>query len=86
MSIDAYDREAIYCRKLGHHLKFDYCRRESGVLPCSRIVKCWSEKLPINKFLNMHFSATELDTIFAPPTPKITSLIELIQKAQALKE
>ena len=86
MIIDVYDGETIYCRKLGHHLKFEYCRKESCELPCSKIAKCWSEELPINEFLNMHFSAAELDTIFAPPTPKITSLIELIQKAQALKE
>ncbi len=86
MNIDVYDGEAIYCRKLGHHLKFDYCRRESGELPCSRIAKCWAEKLPIDVFLETHFSAEDLETIFAPPVPKVTSLIELIQKAQALNE
>ncbi|MEJ2542754.1 MAG: hypothetical protein P8Y99_01675 [Calditrichaceae bacterium] len=86
MNINAYDAEAIYCRKLGHHLKFDYCRRESDELPCSRIAKCWAERIPIDDFLRSHFSDDDLDKIFAPPVPKITSLIELIQKAQALKE
>lgn len=83
-SINVYDGEAIYCRKLGHHLKFDYCRRELGELPCSKVAKCWSDKLPVSEFLETHFSAEELQKVFAPPTPKVTSLIELIQKAQAL--
>ena len=85
MSIDIYDRESIYCRKLGHHLNFDYCRKESGDLPCSRISKCWSDKLPVNEFLDRYFTSEQLKAIFTPPVPKITSLIELIQKAQTLK-
>jgi hypothetical protein len=85
MNINIYDEETIYCRKLGHHLKFDYCRKESGELPCSRIAKCWLDKLPINEFLDTHFSAEQLEMIFAPPVPKITTLIELILKAQSLK-
>lgn len=85
MKIDVYDSKTIYCRKLGHHLKFDYCRRESNELPCSRISKCWAEKIPIDNFLRTYFSTEVLDKIFAPPVPKITSLIELIQKAQTMK-
>ncbi|MBN1406207.1 MAG: hypothetical protein JW956_00375 [Calditrichaceae bacterium] len=86
MNIHEYDAETIYCRKLGHHLKFDYCRREFNELPCSRIIKCWAERIPIHNFLSSHFSDKDLEKIFAPPVPKMTSLIELIQKAQALNE
>lgn len=86
IKIDGFDKEAIYCQKLGHHLKFNYCRRESGELPCSRITKCWVEKLPIDKFLGIHFSAEELKEVFTPSSAKITTLIDLIQKAQALNE
>lgn len=85
-NITAYDGEVIYCKKLGHHLKFGYCRIESGGLPCSKINKCWADKLPIKNFLETHFSADDLKKAFAPPPAKITSLIELIQKAQALNE
>jgi hypothetical protein len=86
MSVDIYDEESIYCRKLGHHLKFNYCRRESGDLPCSVVAKCWLDKIPISDFLNEHFSAEELNKAFSPPTAKVTSLIDLIQKAQALNK
>jgi hypothetical protein len=85
MHINIYDSEEIYCRKLGHHLKFGYCRVESSELPCSRISKCWSGKLPVNEFLDRYFTSEQLKAIFTPPVPKITSLIELIQKAQTLK-
>ena len=86
MNIDIYDRESTYCRKLGHHLNFDYCRQESGELPCPRIARCWAEKVPIDDFLRMHFSEEDLNKVFVSPVPKITTLIELIQKAQAIKE
>ena len=85
-NIDIHDGETIYCRKLGHHLKFSYCRIESEMMPCSGIIKCWSDRLSILEFLDDHFSADELEKVFAPPDPKITSLVNLIQKAKALKD
>jgi hypothetical protein len=80
--MDRYDNERIYCRRLGHWLTFNYCRQETGGLPCRKIMDCWFEKLPIKDFLNENYKKEEISYIFTVSTPKITSIIELIEKAK----
>ncbi len=85
-TIDHFDKEELYCRKLGHHLTFDYCRSEHNGLPCPKIRDCWFEKIPIDDYLEQNFKPEEIAYIFEPPKPKITSIFEIIQKAQAAKK
>jgi hypothetical protein len=80
--MNQYDNERIYCRRLGHWLKFNYCRLENDGLPCHKIVDCWFDKLPIKEFLNEHYKEEEISHIFKPSKQKITSLIELIEQAK----
>jgi hypothetical protein len=42
--------------------------------------------MDIDKFLADHYSKEELDRIFAPPKPKVESLLELIEKAKKAGE
>jgi len=42
--------------------------------------------MDINTFLQDHYSQEELDQIFAPPKPKIESLVNLIEKAKKVKQ
>ncbi len=81
--MNRYDNEEVYCRKLGHHLNFQYCRLVNQQLPCHKIVDCWFEKMPIQDFLKEHYSEEEIKQIFAPPQDKMSSLISLIEKAQS---
>ena len=83
--MDKYDSEEVYCRKLGHHLTFQYCRTVNRQLPCHKIADCWFEQLPIREFLEQHYTAEEIEQILTPPQDKMSSLIELIQKAQNRK-
>ncbi len=85
MKIDHFDKEELYCRKLGHHLKFEYCRTEHNGTPCPKIRDCWFEKIPIDEYLTQNYSSEEIAYLFQPPKPKITSIFEIIQKAQAAK-
>lgn len=80
--MNSYDTEEVYCRKLGHHLAFQYCRRVNGQLPCQKIADCWFEKIPIQDFLTQHYSKEEIKRIFAAPQNKMTSILSLIEKAQ----
>ena len=80
--IDKYDSSRVYCRKLGHHLDFSYCRIVKDGLPCSKILDCWFASLPIEEFINQHYSAEQRSQIFAPPKDKITSILDLVKKAQ----
>ena len=77
---EKYDLEEFYCPKLCHHLKFKYCRTENIGLPCSRLMKCCSDKIPIPKFLYTYYSGAEVKQIFKGPGTKINSIIRVVQK------
>jgi hypothetical protein len=80
--IERYDELEGYCRMLGHHLSFRYCRTMAEGLPCGKIVDCWFEKIEIEAFVREHYSEAERERIFAPPKPKVTSLLEIIENAR----
>lgn len=81
-NMEEYDKERIYCRKLGHWLTFDYCRQEKDGLPCPRIRDCWFERIPINKFLKENYKEEKISYVFEPSGSKVKSLIELIEEAK----
>ncbi len=76
------DSEPIYCRKLGHHLTFNYCRNEHHQLPCPKIRDCWYKTIDIDRFVTQNYPTRETNYLFQPAEPKINTLIELIQRAQ----
>ena len=81
-NIDRYDGERRYCRSLGHHVPFGYCRAVQQGLPCSRIRDCWFETLQIDRFLYEHYTEEQRRRVFAPSKPKLTSILEIAQRAQ----
>ena len=83
---EQYDNEEIYCRKLGHHLRFKYCRTENGENPCRKIADCWFDKIPIGEFLRKNYSEEELGSILAPSRDKAATLVELIERARKSSE
>ena len=80
--MNSYDSEEIYCRKLGHHLSFKYCRLVNEQLPCPKLADCWFQQLPIQDFLKQNYTKDEINRIFSPPSDKMSSLLNLIKKAQ----
>lgn len=80
--ISCYDTQTLYCRMLGHHVPFSYCREPGNRLFCSRILRCWGEKIDITAFLKTHFSSEEIRQGLSPPKPKMSSLVELIEQAK----
>jgi len=79
---EKYDKEKIYCRKLGHHLLFKYCREENFGLPCKKIRDCWFDKLSIDEFLKENYQSAQIEYLFIPTKPKISSIFDLIQQAR----
>ena len=75
-----YDDSEIYCRKLGHHLTFKYCRSENNFLPCSKITECWNERIDINKYCSDNYQKEDLEKLQNNTKPKIMSILEIIQK------
>ena len=80
--MERYDQQEIYCRKLGHHLKFEYCRTEHDGKPCPLIFDCWYERIPIGDYMRENFDPKEVEYLTRPSQNRVLSLVELIQKAQ----
>ncbi len=83
--IEQYDDKPIRCPRLGDEVNFKYCRIMNDRLPCRLIVGCWQRQIDIDTFLRNHYSPDELGQIFAPPKPKIETLVELIEKSKKVK-
>ena len=80
--INVFDDKEGYCRMLGHHLRFSYCRSCREGLPCFKILDCWFEEFDVRKFIEVNFSAEEIEQFLMPPKPKVQTLMTLIQQAQ----
>jgi len=81
--IEGYDREQGYCRKLGHHLTFGYCRGVNQGLPCALARDCWFERFPVAAFLASHYTEEELARVTAPAPSKLSSILAAVRRAQA---
>ncbi|OPZ99531.1 MAG: hypothetical protein BWY71_00959 [Planctomycetes bacterium ADurb.Bin412] len=82
MTIERHDIRKIRCRMLGHEVPFGYCRQGCGELPCRKIFDCWFEVFPVEEFMREHYSREQIEKILSPPPDKVTTLIDLIQRAQ----
>jgi hypothetical protein len=81
-----YDHLEIRCPKLGGEVAFAYCKKETGDLPCSRILICWQPHFPVEAYLRERLSESEWERCFnQPPKEKMTTLIELIEAAKKRK-
>jgi len=79
---EKHDRKKIYCRKLGHHLTFHYCRTTESAKLCPKIVDCWFDIFDVRAFLEKHCTDAEMKPLFEEPAPKVLTLIDLIEKAR----
>lgn len=82
MPIEEHDQREGYCRMLGHHVPFSFCRAQADGRPCRKILDCWFEKFDIRSFLSEHFTEEQIDAFLTPPKPKMATLLELIEKAK----
>jgi len=81
-----HDEKLIRCPKLGDEMTFAYCLRESGELPCQRIVRCWSPFFDVESFLKEKLPPEKWAGFTnSKPMDKVTNLIELIEAAKAKK-
>jgi len=70
------------CPLLGHEITFAYCRSTDSGVPCRRILDCWWEQFDVEEFLRLHHGEEELRRILSPSPDKLTSIIDLIEKAK----
>ncbi|MGO9136488.1 MAG: hypothetical protein ACLP9S_08565 [Syntrophales bacterium] len=78
-----YDQLELRCARLGSEVKFSYCRKEGGDLPCLRIINCWYHFFPIEEYLREAMTEESWNAFVGQiPKDKITTLIELIEAAK----
>ena len=80
--IEQHDDKTMRCPRVGGEVNFKFCRSENDMLPCRWVVGCWQMQMDVKEFLDEHYSKEELHRIFAPPKPKIQSLVDLIERAK----
>ncbi len=74
---------AIRCPRLGHQVRFAYCRSENLGLPCSKALVCWQPHFLVAEYLSQELNTDQWQKAFAePPKQKIVHLFDLIRKAQ----
>lgn len=67
---------------LGHDVPFAYCRAPGSELPCRRIFDCWWESFDVEGFIRSHYPREVIEEILAPRAGKMTTILDLIQKAR----
>lgn len=72
------------CPRLGGSVTFGYCLQVGRQQqPCWKTVDCWWEFFDVVGYLKTVLTEEELTRlIHAKPKPKITSILELIEKAK----
>lgn len=71
------------CPRLGHEVNFGYCLRESGDLPCQRVILCWQVVFPVEHYLRSRLTPDQWERRFhQAPKGKIATIIELIEAAR----
>jgi hypothetical protein len=75
------DREQR-CRMLGHPVPFRYCRQLPDGRPCRLIIDCWQGRFDVVSLLQRCYTPEEIEAILTPPKPKLTSIVELIERAK----
>ncbi len=83
---DTYDALQCRCPRLGHEVAFFYCRQESGVMPCRRVMACWGGLIPVEAYLRAEMSPEQWDLFCRQePQDKLSSLVDLVRKAREVQ-
>lgn len=77
-----FDKLEIRCPKLGHEIRFSYCRNEGGNMPCSRTLSCWHSRIPVEEELQAIMDAEQWDKFLAQKSPdKLSAILDLTELA-----
>ena len=83
MDVDTLERR---CPRLGSDVALGYCKRcGEDQSPCFKLLDCWWERFDVVAHMQASLSAEAFDALARHRTPpdKVTSLVDLIRRAQA---
>ncbi|MCX7816928.1 MAG: hypothetical protein N2317_05415 [Syntrophales bacterium] len=78
-----FDNLETRCPRLGHVVKFCYCRQEGGMLPCTRVIQCWQGIFPVTNYLENLMDREKLEVFLnVRPKEKIVSILEIVESVR----
>ena len=80
--LTSQDARKRRCPMLGHDVNFSYCRAPGRGLPCGKVFDCWWETFDVESFVRAHFSEADIREVLALRQDKVTSLVDLIDRAK----
>lgn len=82
---DTFDGRERRCPRLGGPVTFGYCRSQGEIHGiCPKIFDCWWERFDVTAHLGALLPAAVFEAVRnAVPPPKMTTILDLIQKAKA---
>lgn len=79
----SHDNDTTRCRRLGHDVRFGYCREENDGNPCRLILDCWWQSFDAQSFLRSQLTPEAYAALErAEPPNKVLSLVDLINLAK----
>ncbi len=81
---DEISRLERHCPRLGHVVRFDYCRSMDGDrAPCFKSLDCWWERFDVVAYFRHRLPMADFDRLSSGrPPEKVASLVNLIRLAQ----
>lgn len=85
--IEQYDAvEHFWCPQLGQTIKFAYCRKVQGGLPCTKVLTCFAPHFDVAAFLEEHYTPQEREQFLAPPQGRVERVLDALEKVRRDKE
>lgn len=79
-----FDDRQRRCPRLGHPVRFDYCRiGGENMRPCFNVFDCWWERFDVVGFFRQQLTSEAFEALAGASSPnKTASLVDLIRKAK----
>jgi hypothetical protein len=78
--MESYRDRIMRCPRLGGEVRFSYCEREAGELPCRLVVRCWEACFPVEAYLRETLAPGVWERFCGQvPKDRMTSLIEIVE-------
>jgi hypothetical protein len=79
--LTVHDDREVFCHRLGHYLRFRYCRTTEGG-PCTKILDCWFRSFDVVDFMRRHLTDEELMAVPPEAETEVASMAGLVGKAR----
>jgi hypothetical protein len=85
--MESYPDRVMRCPRLGGEVRFSYCEREAGELPCRLVIRCWESDFPVEAVLRETMAPEAWDRFCKQiPQDRMTTLLDIVEAAKKRRE